>query len=75
MKHHISLHATLILDGLYLGASNNASNLKELKRLKIGSILNCANEIPNTFVSDKNFTYKKLTLNDVIGESIKILFE
>jgi len=59
-EDHYSSHPSKILDWLYLGSLNNASNKKELKLIDIKYILNCADECKNYF--PKDFTYKNLHL-------------
>ena len=50
-KVHLATHPTEILTFLYLGNYSHACNIKELKRLKINYVLNCAiecrNDLPN----------------------------
>lgn len=60
INNHIDSHPSKILDWLYLGSFNNASNKKELKYANIQYILNSAVECQNEF--KKDFVYKKLDL-------------
>lgn len=58
----LNRNATMILDWLYLGDYDDASNKAELKAMKIGYILNCAIECDNKYPSD--FYYKHLQMED-----------
>ena len=46
-KIHYNSHPTEILNWLYLGTYANACDIRELKRMKINYILNCASECSN----------------------------
>jgi len=73
-ESHWSNHSSEILPWLYLGATRNASNLKELKeRLEITHILNCACEVECFY--PKDFIYKKLLLDDTPKENITIIID
>lgn len=61
INYHMESHPSKILDWLYLGSYNNATNKKELGYINIKYILNCALECKNLFPSD--FTYKQLPLS------------
>ena len=62
-KYHIESHPSKILDWLYLGSYNNATNKKELEYVNVKYIMNCAQECKNLF--EKDFTYKhfKISVN------------
>lgn len=59
---HSNKGATMILDWLYLGSFDNASDKTELKSMKINFILNCAIECKNLYPLD--FYYKHLKISD-----------
>ena len=46
-KMHYNSHPTEILNWLYLGTYANASDIRELRKMKINYILNCAYECSN----------------------------
>jgi hypothetical protein len=70
---HVDSHPSKILDWLYLGSYNNATNKKELEYANIKYVLNCAQECKNLFESD--FKYKHMILsvykiyNKILGHS------
>lgn len=61
INYHKESHPTKILDWLFLGSYNNATNFKELNYADIKYILNCAGECKNLF--QENFKYKHLKLS------------
>jgi hypothetical protein len=63
-KLHLESHPSKILDWLYLGSYNNATNKKELSSIKVKYVLNCAKECKNLF--EKEFTYMHLKLSVLI---------
>ena len=47
IKIHTNWHPTQVFNWLYLGTFSNATDLEELKRIKIKYVLNCASECIN----------------------------
>jgi hypothetical protein len=60
-KYHMESHPSKILDWLYLGSYNNATNKKELEYANVKYVVNCAQECKNLF--EKDFTYKHFKLS------------
>ncbi len=60
-KLHLESHPSKILEWLYIGSYNNATNKKELSSISVKYVLNCAKECRNLF--EKDFTYKHLKLS------------
>lgn len=61
-KYHMESHPSKILDWLYLGSYNNATNKKELEYAGIKYIVNCAQECKNLFEKDFNYKHFKLSV-------------
>ena len=72
-KIHHATHPTQILNFLYLGNFSHASNIKELKRLKINYVLNCAIECRNNL--PKNIKELHLKIRDLENFEIVDFFE
>jgi predicted metal-binding protein len=60
---HVDSHPSKILDWLYIGTYNNATNKKELDNLDIKCILNCARECNNLFQKELEYLHLKLAVN------------
>ena len=68
MSIHMSCHAAIIKDNLFLGDRGSSLNKKELlERCKITHIVNCAYELDNKFESE-GVKYLNLTLKDDLVE-------
>ena len=63
IKIHINWHPTQVFNWLYLGTFSNASNIEELRRIKIKYVLNCASECINTTLP-KDITELHLRIRD-----------
>jgi hypothetical protein len=61
-KYHMESHPSKILDWLYLGSYNNATNKKELEYAGVKYIVNCAQECKNLFEKDFNYKHFKLSV-------------
>jgi len=61
---HLESHPSKILDWLYIGSYNNATNKKELELFNIKYIVNCAKECNNLFPNDINYKNFKLTVSN-----------
>ena len=70
--YYITDFPTFIRDNIYLGNAYNASNYDELKKNKIGYILNITKEISNYYPDD--FTYYNIEITDNNGQSIETYF-
>lgn len=64
-----------VVQGLYLGNAEFASDLELLKGLGVTHIVNSAKEVPDYFKGDFKFQYLHLMLNDVPEENISRFFE
>jgi hypothetical protein len=64
-----------VVQGLYLGNAEFASDLDLLKGLGVTHIVNSAKEVPDYFKGDFNFQYLHLMLNDIPEENISRFFE
>jgi len=72
-KIHHATHPTQILTFLYLGNFSHASNIKELKRLNINYVLNCAIDCRNDL--PKNINELHLKIRDLEDFEILDFFE
>ena len=70
--YYITDSPTFIRDNIYLGNAYNASNYDELKKNKIGYILNITKEISNYYPDD--FTYYNIEITDNNGQPIEKYF-
>jgi len=61
IKMHFDSHPSKILDWLFLGDYNNATNKKELQYINVKYVMNCALECKNLF--NEEFTYKNFKLS------------
>jgi protein-tyrosine phosphatase len=66
-------HPSKILDWLYLGTYNNASNLNELELYDIKYVLNCANECVALFPYE--ISYINLKLTDQLNSDLFVHFD
>jgi len=64
---------SIITPLLYLGDYNNARDLRFLKRIHVDTIVNCAEELPNSFPND--FNYIRLDLYDAPDQSLGHVLE
>jgi protein-tyrosine phosphatase len=70
---HLESHPGNIDNFIYIGSYFNATNSKELDKLNIKYILNCAIECKNLF--EYKFIYKKIDLKDLIDFPIENYFD
>ena len=70
---HLESHPANIDDFIYIGSYFNATNLKELEKLNIKYILNCAVECKNLF--EDKIIYKKIDLKDLVDFPIEKYFD
>ena len=70
---HLESHPGNIDDFIYIGSYFNATNLKELEKLNIKYILNCAAECKNLF--EDKIIYKKIDLKDLVEFPIENYFD
>jgi len=73
-KMHYNSHPTEILDWLYLGTYANACDMRELRKMKINYILNCAYECSNKNLS-KEMKHLHLKIKDYDDFNIIDYFE
>ena len=60
---HVDNHASKVLDWLYIGSYNNATNINEIELHDIKYILNCAGECRNLFPDKLKYCHLKLSVN------------
>ncbi len=65
-NNHVESHPSKVLDWLYIGSYNNATNKKELELFNIKYIINCAKECLNLFPDEINYKHFKLSVRDKI---------
>ena len=73
-KFHYNSHATEIFKWLYLGTFDNASDVKELRRIKATHVLNCAIECTNNNLP-RNIKELHLKIHDYEGFELFDYFE
>ena len=66
--YDLTYKATEFFERIFLGNAYNARNFYELKKQKIGLIINCSNDIPHYFID--SFQYKRVGVQDKLEENI-----
>jgi protein-tyrosine phosphatase len=59
---------TEIIDGLFIGSANNASNLNTLREYNIGAIINVTQEIPNYYENNSNSVCDNSDIHTLYGQ-------